>query len=47
MTKKLWQASSYIIKKSNLYDFENYLSKKFKKKFNHNYKNLLVSWMQT
>tara|TARA_E500000178_G_scaffold346574_1_gene398410 strand:- start:1411 stop:3372 length:1962 start_codon:yes stop_codon:yes gene_type:complete len=41
MTKKLWQASSYIIKKSNLYDFENYLSKKFKKKFNHNYKNLL------
>ena len=37
MSKKLWQASSLKIKNSNLFAFENYISKKFNKKFNQNY----------
>ena len=43
MTKKLWQASSQKIKDSNLFAFENFLSKKTNIKFNKNYKNL-VDW---
>ena len=43
MTKKLWQASSQKIKDSNLFTFENFLSKKINIKFNKNYKNL-VDW---
>jgi acetoacetyl-CoA synthetase len=34
MTKKLWQASLNQKKNSNLFAFENYISKKFNKKFN-------------
>ena len=41
MTKKLWQASLKEKKNSNLFAFENYLTKKFNIKFNKNYKNLL------
>ena len=41
MTKKLWQASLKEKKNSNLFAFENYLSKKFNIKFNKSYKNLL------
>ena len=41
MTKKLWQASLKEKKNSNLFAFENYLSKKFNIKFNNSYKNLL------
>ena len=41
MTKKLWQASLQKKRNSNLYAFENYLSKKFHIKFNENFKNLL------
>ncbi len=41
MTKKLWQATSQEKKNSNLFAFENYLSKKFNIKFKRNYKNLL------
>ncbi len=40
MTKKLWQASLKEKKNSNLFAFENYLSKKFNIKFNKSYKNL-------
>ena len=41
MTKKLWQASLKKKKNSNLFAFENYLTKKFNIKFNKSYKNLL------
>ena len=38
MGKKLWQTSPIEKKNSNLFDFENYISKKVNKKFNRNYK---------
>ncbi|MDC3062537.1 acetoacetate--CoA ligase [Candidatus Pelagibacter sp.] len=41
MSKKLWQASLIAKRSSNLFAFENYISKKLKIKFNRNYKNLL------
>jgi acetoacetyl-CoA synthetase len=41
MTKKLWQASLKYKKNSILFSFENYISKKFNKKFNSNYKKIL------
>ena len=37
MSKKLWEASPPLKKKSNLFQFEKFISKKFKKKFNQNY----------
>jgi len=40
MNKKLWEASLSIKKKSNLYKFENFISKKFNYKSNLNYKKL-------
>ncbi len=41
MTKKLWQATLNKKKNSNLFAFENYISKKFNKKFNNNYQKIL------
>jgi len=41
MSKKLWQPSVIVKKNSNLFAFENYISKKLKIKFNRNYKKLL------
>ena len=41
MTKKIWEASLKRKTNSNLYAFEKYLSKKFNRKFNRNYKHLL------
>ncbi|MDC0875676.1 acetoacetate--CoA ligase [Candidatus Pelagibacter sp.] len=41
MTKKLWQASLKQKKKSILFSFEKYISKKFNKNFNGNYQNIL------
>ncbi len=41
MSKKLWQPSLIEKKNSNLFAFENYISKKLKIKFNRNYKKLL------
>ena len=41
MNKKLWEASLSIKKKSNLYKFEKFISKKFNYKPNKNYKKLL------
>jgi acetoacetyl-CoA synthetase len=41
MTKKLWQASLSQKKNSNLFEFENYISKKFNKKFNNDYQKIL------
>jgi len=41
MSKKLWQPSIILKKNSNLFAFENYISKKKKIKFNRNYKKLL------
>ncbi len=41
MSKKLWQPSLIVKKNSNLFGFENYISKKLKIKFNKNYKKLL------
>ena len=41
MSKKLWQPSLIVKKNSNLFTFENYISKKLKIKFNRNYKKLL------
>jgi acetoacetyl-CoA synthetase len=41
MTKKLWQASLKQKKNSNLFAFENYISKKFGKKFNKNFQTIL------
>jgi len=40
MNKKLWEASLSIKKKSNLYKFEKFISKKFNYKANKNYKKL-------
>ena len=41
MTKKLWQASLKQKKNSNLFKFENYISKKFDKKFNNDFQKIL------
>ena len=41
MTKKLWQASLNQKKNSNLFAFENYISKKFNKKFNNDFQKIL------
>ena len=41
MTKKLWQASLNQKKNSNLFKFENYISKKFNKRFNNDYQKIL------
>ena len=41
MSKKLWQPSLIVKRSSNLFAFENYISKKLKIKFNKNYKKLL------
>ena len=41
MSEKLWQPSLIVKKNSNLFAFENYISKKLKIKFNRNYKKLL------
>ena len=41
MSKKLWQPSLIVKKNSNLFAFENYISKKLKIKFKRNYKKLL------
>ena len=41
MSKKLWQPSLIVKRNSNLFAFENYISKKLKIKFNRNYKKLL------
>ena len=41
MSKKLWQPSIIVKKNSNLFAYENYISKKLKIKFNRNYKKLL------
>ncbi len=43
MTKKLWEASFKQKKNSNLFAFENYLSKKLNRDFNKNYK-ILSEW---
>ena len=40
MTKKLWEASKEVKKNSNLFAFENFLSKRFKKNFQNNYKKI-------
>ena len=40
MNKKLWEASLSIKKKSNLYKFEKFISKKFNYKSNKSYKKL-------
>jgi len=41
MSKKLWEASQRYKKNSNLYNFERFISKKFKKKFNQDYLSIL------
>ena len=41
MVKKLWEARPAIKKDSNLYKYEKFISNKFNKKFNNNYKNIL------
>ena len=41
MGKKLWEASQKLKSNSNLYSFERYLYKKYSKKFNQNYSNIL------
>ena len=41
MTKKLWEASINQKKNSNLFAFENYISKKFDKKFNNDFQKIL------
>ena len=43
MIQKLWQASSKQKKNSILFSFENYISKKFNKKFNNDFQKIL-SW---
>ncbi len=43
MSKKLWQPSLIVKKNSNLFAFENHISKKLKIKFNRNY-NKLLNW---
>ena len=41
MNKKLWEASTSQKKKSLLSSYEQFISKKFKKKFNQKYENIL------
>jgi len=41
MSKKLWEASQSIKFSSNLYSFEQHISKKYSKKFNQNYSSIL------
>jgi acetoacetyl-CoA synthetase len=41
MSKKLWEASIQQKKNSNLFKFEKFISKKFKKKFHQNYSKIL------
>ena len=41
MSKKLWEASQRIKFNSNLYSFEQHISKKYSKKFNQNYSSIL------
>ena len=41
MSKKLWEASTKQKKDSNLFKFEKFISKKFKKKFHQNYSKIL------
>ena len=41
MSKKLWEASQRVKFNSNLYSFEQYISKKYSKKFNQNYSSIL------
>ena len=43
MSKKLWEASLSLKKKSNLFKFEKFISKKFNYKINKNY-NKLFNW---
>ena len=38
MSQKLWEATSQIKKKSNLFEFEKFLSNKFNYKAKKNYK---------
>ena len=40
MSNKLWEASVKTKRNSNLFEFEKYISKKFKKKFKNNYKKI-------
>ena len=41
MSKKLWEASQRVKANSNLYSFEQHISKKYSKKFNQNYSSIL------
>ena len=41
MSKKLWEASQRLKSNSNLYSFEQHISKKYSKKFNQNYSSIL------
>ena len=41
MSKKLWEASQKLKFNSNLYNYEQYISKKYSKKFNQNYSSIL------
>ena len=41
MTKKLWEASLNQKKNSNLFAFENYISKMVSKNFNNDYQKIL------
>ena len=41
MIKKLWEASQKLKCNSNLYNFEQHISKKYNKKFNQNYSSIL------
>ena len=41
MSKKLWEASQKLKLNSNLHKFEDYISKKYNKKFNQNYSKIL------
>jgi len=43
MTKKLWEATTKQKKNSNLFAFENFISKKLNKNFNRNYK-IISDW---
>ena len=40
MSQKLWEANSELKKKSNLFKFEKFISKKFNYKVSKNYKKL-------
>ena len=41
MPKKLWEPSKALIKNSNLFNYEKFISKNYKYKFSRNYKKLL------